>query len=137
MKDNAAIPLINKEKASAAPQGSRNELFNLMMAVNNFTFINCLCGLKIKVPPNYNQPLLACPKCGKKYPVLDKSSEQKKNKKIENNISKKEQVYIRKQDAWETVPCEGCGNNIQLSPGFTHSKLFCQSCGQPIIIQSE
>lgn len=137
MKDNAPIPLLNKEKTSATPQGSRKELFDLMRAVNNFTFINCLCGLKIKVPPNYNNPLLACPKCGKKYPVPDRSSEQKKNKKKETNVSKKEQVFIRKQNGWETVTCGSCGKNIQLSPGFTNSKLFCQSCGQTIIVHSE
>ena len=138
LADNAAIPLINKgTQKTSAPQGSKKELFDLMRAVNNFTFINCICGLKMKVPPNYSSPFLSCPKCGKKYPVTVKSSEQKKNIKIENSIPKKEQVYIRETDGWETVSCSTCKKNIQLSPGFTNSKIFCQSCGQDIIIQSD
>lgn len=138
MKDNVVIPLIDKETQKVSlSKNSQNELFDLMRAVNNFTFITCLCGLKIKVPPNYNNSLLTCPKCGKKHPVSDKSTEQKKNRKIEKDRTTKEQMHIRKQNGWETVPCKACGKNIQLSPGFTNSKIFCQSCGQTIIVQSE
>ena len=37
---------------------------DLMMAVNNYTFITCACGLKIKVPPDYKKPEIHCTKCG-------------------------------------------------------------------------
>ena len=37
---------------------------DLMMAVNDYVFINCACGLRIKVPPDYNRDTVACTKCG-------------------------------------------------------------------------
>jgi heat shock protein HtpX len=37
---------------------------DLMMTVDNYTFINCPCGLKIKVPPDYKKKNISCPRCG-------------------------------------------------------------------------
>jgi heat shock protein HtpX len=42
---------------------------DLMMAVNNYTFITCACGLKIKVPPDYKKPEILCPKCGTSHNI--------------------------------------------------------------------
>ena len=40
---------------------------DLMMAVNNYTFIDCSCGLRIKVPPDYNRPSVSCTRCGTEH----------------------------------------------------------------------
>jgi len=42
---------------------------DLMMAVNKYTFIDCSCGLRIKVPPDYNRPSVSCTRCGTKHPL--------------------------------------------------------------------
>lgn len=42
----------------------KRETGDLMMAVNDYRFINCTCGLKIKIPPEYRQDNVRCPKCG-------------------------------------------------------------------------
>jgi hypothetical protein len=36
------------------------------MAVNDYVFITCRCGLKLKIPPGFgtNKPEIICPKCG-------------------------------------------------------------------------
>ena len=40
---------------------------DIMMKVNNYSFINCSCGLKIKIPPDYKKTELFCPRCGTKH----------------------------------------------------------------------
>ncbi len=49
---------------AAAAKNSKRELGNIMMAVNNYSFIDCSCGLKMKIPPGYGKKDVLCPKCG-------------------------------------------------------------------------
>ena len=44
---------------------NKREVGNLIMKLNNFTFIDCSCGIKIKVPPDYKDNTITCPRCGK------------------------------------------------------------------------
>jgi heat shock protein HtpX len=37
---------------------------DIMRKVNNFVFLTCVCGLKLKIPPNYKPDKVKCPKCG-------------------------------------------------------------------------
>ncbi len=37
---------------------------DIMMAVNNYRFIDCSCGLRMKVPPEYSKTSISCTKCG-------------------------------------------------------------------------
>ncbi|MHC4500961.1 MAG: M48 family metalloprotease, partial [Planctomycetota bacterium] len=36
---------------------------DIMRRVNQFVFLTCLCGLKLKIPPNYKRNNVACPRC--------------------------------------------------------------------------
>jgi len=36
---------------------------DIMRRVNKFVFLTCLCGLKLKVPPNYKADKVKCPRC--------------------------------------------------------------------------
>jgi heat shock protein HtpX len=36
---------------------------DIMRRVNNFVFLTCVCGLKLKIPPNYKPNKVKCPKC--------------------------------------------------------------------------
>jgi len=44
----------------------KRKMGNIMMAVNDYVFITCRCGLKLKIPPGFgtNKPEIICPKCG-------------------------------------------------------------------------
>lgn len=46
---------------------SRRVMGDLMMNLNNYLFINCACGLKIKIPPELDKPDITCPRCGHFY----------------------------------------------------------------------
>jgi heat shock protein HtpX len=49
---------------------NRREVGNLIMKLNNFTFIDCSCGIKIKVPPDYKDNTITCPRCGKIHSLV-------------------------------------------------------------------
>jgi heat shock protein HtpX len=48
---------------------TKREMGNIMMKVNNYSFINCECGLKLKIPPDFKLSEITCPKCGRKHPI--------------------------------------------------------------------
>jgi heat shock protein HtpX len=54
----------------------KRTLGNLMMMVNNYLFLTCVCGIKIKIPPHYNKPTVVCPRCGhvNKIPVQNETT---------------------------------------------------------------
>lgn len=74
LKDSEKVPLrpagdYQVEPLSAVDQ--KRNYGNIMMAVNDYSSINCECGLKIKLPPGFgmNKPEIICPKCGRKHLV--------------------------------------------------------------------
>jgi heat shock protein HtpX len=46
---------------------TKRDAGDIMMKVNNYAFINCECGLKIKIPPDFNKKEFSCPKCGRTH----------------------------------------------------------------------
>jgi len=41
------------------------QIGDIMRRVNQFAFLTCLCGLKMKVPPNFRGKNVVCPRCHK------------------------------------------------------------------------
>jgi len=39
---------------------------DIMRRVNQFVFLTCLCGLKLKIPPNFKSNKVTCPRCKRK-----------------------------------------------------------------------
>ena len=89
-KSSQIIPasaLANQEKVEIRKPGEelpisetskqqKRTLGDLMMTVNNYSFINCVCGMKIKVPAGFgtNKPQVTCPRCGHKNDVPRENS---------------------------------------------------------------
>ena len=42
-----------------------HQVGDIMRMVNQFVFLTCVCGLKLKVPPNYKADKVKCPRCEK------------------------------------------------------------------------
>ena len=49
----------------------KREVGDLMMKLNNFLFITCTCGVKLKVPPDFKGSSITCPKCGRIHSVTN------------------------------------------------------------------
>ncbi len=71
LADHTAIGIRNP---SASPEitdktKEKRTLGDLMMSVNNYAFIVCACGLKMKIPPDYHEKSIICPRCGRKNEI--------------------------------------------------------------------
>jgi len=42
---------------------------DIMRRVNQFVFLTCACGLKLKIPPNYKSNKVNCPRCHKNLDI--------------------------------------------------------------------
>ena len=61
---NASIP-------EATARQRQRDTGDMLRRMNNFKFINCDCGIRIKLPPEYNKPKVKCVRCGKIHDVLN------------------------------------------------------------------
>jgi len=60
LKEMAAVPV-----AVAVNKQTKRDTGDIMMKVNKYSFIDCKCGLKIKIPPDFKKSELFCPRCGR------------------------------------------------------------------------
>jgi heat shock protein HtpX len=44
-------------------RGQMRQVGDIMRKVNQFVFLTCLCGLKLKIPPNFKSDKVQCPRC--------------------------------------------------------------------------
>jgi heat shock protein HtpX len=46
-------------------QKQMHQVGDIMRKVNQFVFLTCLCGLKLKIPPNFKPDKVKCPRCNR------------------------------------------------------------------------
>ena len=66
------VPLRSGESQPAVQEPAPREAHrvgDIMRKVNGFSFLTCLCGLKLKVPPNFKADKVECPRCGRSLPL--------------------------------------------------------------------
>jgi heat shock protein HtpX len=61
-------PELNIQQVENSKQVKR-DVGDLVMKLNNFRFIDCNCGIKIKIPPDYKNNFINCPRCGTKHSI--------------------------------------------------------------------
>jgi len=52
------------EERQERQQKQMRQVGDIMRKVNQFVFLTCLCGLKLKIPPNFKADKVKCPRCG-------------------------------------------------------------------------
>ncbi len=57
------------ETREGAPERGTHSVYDLMRAVNGFTFLACACGLRMKLPPDWGDEPVRCPRCGRSNAV--------------------------------------------------------------------
>lgn len=140
--------------AQKSEKDKARDVMDLMRAVNGFAFLICACGLKIKVPPDYPDEMIQCPRCKRENRIpraavsditeaaavvgamvgtlSDKGASQAvpMAKPIAGaNGEKAPLEYKRRSDGWESFSC-ACGHMLQLSPAFSSSQMRCPKCGR-------
>jgi heat shock protein HtpX len=154
IKDTQTIPIRQASSESHKEHLKKKdarEIGDLMRAVNKFAFLVCACGLRIKVPPDFDKPHINCPKCGRELEVphlqmaavaglgavmsADVKQNQPDLKPFTPNQNKFNSgfTYKRKGSGWESFLCS-CGRLKQVSPAFSASHIVCADCGRKINI---
>ena len=49
-----------------------HQIGDILRKVNGFVFLTCMCGIKLKVPPNYKPDKVRCPRCKKIVDIPNK-----------------------------------------------------------------
>jgi heat shock protein HtpX len=136
---------VEKREGVPGKKKEMRELGDLMRAVNKYAFLICACGLKIKVPPDFQKPQIACPRCGREHQVpfaelavvsaaVGAVTEEKDQQETERTGPPPQQVYVRKGKGWESFSCS-CGKLLQISPAFGGTLVVCGTCGAITTIQ--
>ncbi len=138
LSDSQDIPIRQasgqESKEELKDKEKTRDIGDLMRAVNNYTFLTCACGLKIKIPPNFKDEKLSCPRCGREHDVP--LAQVKAVAAVlgagiakESLKTSQPQVYTRKSQGWESFSCS-CGKLLQISPQFCASFINCTTCGR-------
>ena len=66
-KEDIALREASKEaKKKQRAETQMRQVGDIMRKVNAFIFLTCVCGLKLKIPPNYKSNKVTCPRCKRK-----------------------------------------------------------------------
>ncbi len=72
-KEDIALRQASAEaKKKVRLEKQMHQVGDIMRRVNQFVFLTCLCGLKLKVPPNYKADKVTCPRCKRKLDIRKK-----------------------------------------------------------------
>lgn len=66
------VELRQAQEKAAKEQRTQNQvrqIGDIMRKVNQFAFITCACGLKMKIPPNYKSNSITCPRCHRNHEI--------------------------------------------------------------------
>lgn len=55
-----------KAKKEQRKETQMRQVGDIMRRVNQFIFLTCACGLKLKIPPNFKSNKVTCPRCKRK-----------------------------------------------------------------------
>jgi heat shock protein HtpX len=62
-KEDIALRQAGAEAKSVQREKQMRQVGDIMRKVNGFIFLACVCGLTLKIPPNYNNETVKCPRC--------------------------------------------------------------------------
>jgi len=77
LKEDTAVQIRSADpesKRQANKKKQARQVNDIMRRVNQFAFLTCMCGLKMKIPPNFKAKNVKCPRCGKISPIKDSSN---------------------------------------------------------------
>ncbi len=72
-KEDIAIRQAGKEaKKKERRETQMRQVNDIMRRVNQFVFLTCLCGMKLKIPPNFKNDKVNCPRCKRTLDITKK-----------------------------------------------------------------
>ncbi len=154
LASEAVVPVRGAGAEAQQEQAARNaearerkrDTGDMMRKLHDFIFIPCGCGTRIKLPPEWKEPEVKCPKCGLSHAVplagLAATAAILQERGVgggqeipfaqARNAGR--QVVEKPRAAWVTVQCR-CGQKKNLGPGFDAPTTRCQQCGNDIEVR--
>jgi len=130
------------------PREQARQVGDILRGLNQFVFLPCACGLRVKLPPNYPRASIACPRCQRelRVPVAELAAAQVAGEQLSGNIERAAniptataaapppvpegaQMVHRKPGEWMTFQC-GCGRVQTISPAMIATRMKCPNCGR-------
>jgi heat shock protein HtpX len=145
-----ASPEAKAEQKKAEKTAKWRQATDALRSANNFAFLACACGLRLKLPPNFKKNNVTCPKCHRELaiPVAAMAAAGALGDTLENvtqtpppvpkrgKRAESEPLVVKRQPgAWTTFKCS-CGQTNNLSPSLSADTVKCRKCGRTIQIQN-
>lgn len=145
-----AIRPATPEEAPQSPRNRMREAGDLLRKMNHYLFLTCVCGMRIKLPPDFKQDHVQCPRCGKEATVptahliglaaagdalaqhgpLGQAATP--TARARKEAAPQEVVHTGK--GWQSFKCV-CGAVKNLGPSFSAPRTSCDKCGRAIQVK--
>jgi heat shock protein HtpX len=135
------------EQSQPGPKGAAGNAGDIIRAMNQFVFISCECGMKMKIPPEFARGEIRCPRCNRPH-TIKKADQQAISTILANTAAfskpgqpqdpvkvktdamiKGYQEETRIPGTWQNFTCNSCGRIVQVSPAFKLPQFNCTHCG--------
>ncbi len=136
--------------AKKDPREQARQVGDILRGLNQFVFLPCACGLKLKLPPDYPRESIECPRCHRelRVPVAELAAAQVAAEHLSGKLEEltgiptatarpavspeplsQGQIIRRKPGEWMTFQC-ACGRLQTLSPAVIATRVKCPNCGK-------
>jgi heat shock protein HtpX len=127
-------------EASAEPDTTQGgierarEVADLVDRMAGYIPFVCVCGLSIRVPPDFSHDDFRCPRCNKSSAVPHAETKTGKLPTATQGPQPDALRYERRSPAWDAFKCR-CGQVIQLGPEYPLDYTVCANCNTRIEIR--
>jgi heat shock protein HtpX len=146
-----AVRTPQPEEGEADKRQRIREAGDVLRKVNQFVFLPCVCGLKLKLPPDFKQDKVSCPRCHRELevPVAQVAAATQLGEFMADQPQAPLRVaapmspqapgpnaglqIARQGSQWQSFKCS-CGNMLQIAPGEAANEVSCTKCGRRISI---
>lgn len=117
------------------PVSRAHAALDLVDALAGYTTVLCLCGLRLKAPPESEAKHVGCPRCGRVLDVPRTPGEKTSQPAALPRVVEEAGTlhYRRASEDWEAFSCT-CGQTIQLGAGYPLDYTICAKCHRRIEI---
>ncbi len=147
------VPHLGKRKPSAAGEEAEKdkaqrarEALETLDRTAGLLVLACPCGVRIKVPPDFKEDHIECPRCGRVHEIpkavlAGAVAGAMMGAAVKGGAAKKEAapseaeplVFKRRGKGWQGFKCT-CGATVNVSPAFRGDTVKCPKCGRKIKI---
>ena len=146
------VPHLGKREPSATPQEAEKdkaqrarEALETLDRTANLLVLACPCGVRIKVPPDFKEDHIECPRCGRVHQIpkavlAGAVAGAMMGAAVKSGAGKKggasaaePLVFKRQGKGWQGFKC-ACGGTVNVSPAFKGDTVKCPKCGRTIKI---